>query len=191
MEQFAAAQPAIQAYDAAQASFKAAQAAYQQALQNTAIVNAGPAQPLLGPEQQNDQANVQYAQAALALSLNPLGPPPQPPAVQPPTLPWSPFSTRPNDTEPTIAQKWRDRLSLAMMSPEYSRHPAPWKKLLDDFYTQERQAVATAGQPGGALHPDMQSSSGGSAPQAQPKGQPAPGPIHQQLNQLHKQERAA
>jgi hypothetical protein len=76
---------------------------------------------------------------------------------------WSPFITRPNDSEPAIAQRWMDRLSIAQMSPEYTRYDPAWRKLLDDFYTQERQAVALA-----------QAAAGGQPPQG-PPGQPAHG----------------
>lgn len=142
MEAYQAAQPAIQAWEQEQAQFQQAMQTWNTAMQNTAVVMAGAAPPTLGPETQNEAVNLQVAQARLALSITPLGPQPQPPAGPPPQMPWTPFQTRPNDTEPAVAAKWMERLSRAQMSPEYTRYPAPWKKQLDDFYTKERQAVA-------------------------------------------------
>lgn len=138
-------QPALQAYAQAQQQFAHQSQAYQQSAQNTAIVAGGPPPINLGPESQNAQAMDSYQQAVIALQLNPLAPtPPQPPQGPPPPKPWSPFIDRPNDTEPGIASKWMQRLSLAQMSPEYTRWSPAWRGLLDQRYTMVRQAVATA-----------------------------------------------
>lgn len=191
-EENAQAQPAIQAYEQAMAQFQQATQMYQQATQATAIALGGPPPALLGPEGQNAQAMDAYQQAVLSLKLNPLPPaPPQPPQGPPPVKPWSPFIERPNDTEPSIAGKWEARLSIAQMSPEYTRYSDAWKKLLNDFYTKERQALAMANQPSAGMQSQGGSGTPGQPGQPQQGGnrQPPPGPIHQQLNQLHNQER--
>ena len=94
------------------------------------------------------------------------------PVMTPPS--WSPFITRPNDSELAIAQKWMERLSLAQMSPEYTRYPAEWRKLLDDFYMQERQAVALAqaAQAGGSPQPPQSSQQAPSHAGAAPTNPP-------------------
>lgn len=183
MESYEAAQQAIQAWKAATAQDQVAQQKFAEAMHNQAIVNAGAAQPLLGPEAQNAAVNLQVSQARLALQINPLpmdpmtgAPiPPQPTAGPMPTMPWTPFESRPNDTEPTVASKWEDRMSRGLMSPEYLRYKGPWTDLYDEAYMKFRQAVAVipAGHPASPMTP---SSPAGSTQQKKPTAAMTHGP---------------
>lgn len=158
-------------YAQAQAQFAQAEQQYQQqiiayqaAQQNTALVQGGPPPATLGPQQQYDQAMLQYEQAVLALQANPLSPvPPQPP--QPPQIPrpWTPFEPRPNDGEPEIAILWKLRLSKVMSTVKYSEAIPEWRQPLDQKYQMAMQVLAQA-----------------MAPAPQPGAPGAPQPAHQQ-----------
>ena len=67
------------------------------------------------------------------------------PVVQPPSF--TPFTPRPNDTEPAVAQAWAARLSQVMMEPEYENFDPKWSALLGTRYQQAIQAVQQANQP--------------------------------------------
>jgi hypothetical protein len=149
-------QIAKQAYDAAQQQFAQAQQLYAQGMEMRAIAAGGPPQPL-GPEQQNAQAMDQYQEAALFLQMHPESQTqPVAPNLPPPQKPWTPFITRPNDTEPSIAAKWAKRLSHLQMTPQYEAQPPEWRACADEKYMAARQAVAIAagagGQPQAAPH---------------------------------------
>jgi hypothetical protein len=135
-------------FDQAQAAFQQATQQYQAAEHAKAVVAAGPAQPL-GPEQQNEAANVDFQSARIALAENPQAAagPPQPPQMQPPVAPWTPFEPRANDTEPKVAAAWMEALSRGMMHPRYSAQPVEWRAIYDEKYMKTRQAVALAAQP--------------------------------------------
>lgn len=76
-------------------------------------------------------------------------PPAPPPALPPPPQrPWSPFSPRPNDTEPGVALAWVRRLSKLMLSPEYDAAIPAWKTLVDEKYLTARQAIQPPPMPG-------------------------------------------
>lgn len=154
---------AQQAFEAAQAQYQAQTQQRQQAMQNQAIVNAGPAQPL-GPEQQNETANVQYASASLALTMNPLGPEPVAPQAPQTPKPWTPFNQRPNDTEPGLLAIWLYKLSKTMSSAKYDQFGPEWQDVLNRWYTTLRQLAAM----GNAVPTP------GAAPSAQPPKSPSP-----------------
>jgi hypothetical protein len=137
-------------FEAAQQQFQQQQQMYAEALQNAAIVQAGPPNPTLGPEQQNANAADAYAKASISLQMNPLPPqPPQAPQMPPVQKPWTPFEPRPNDSEPAIAAKWMKRLSNLQMTPQYAAQPAEWRACCDERYMEARKAtaLASAGQP--------------------------------------------
>lgn len=165
-------------YEQAQAQYAAAVQAQQLAMQNQAIVDAGPPQPL-GPETQNEQAGVQFAQARLALMQTPMGPAPVPP--QPPQVPkpWTPFEARPNDTEPELSGIWMRKLSLTMSSVDYEKFrktQAEWTDVFNRQYDLVRKSAAVAGTtpniPQTAQRPQPQ------APQTQQPATPQTKPTH-------------
>lgn len=142
-------------YAQAQAQFEQAQQMYQQqmvsyqaAQQNTALVQGGPPPVTLGPQQQYDQAMLQYEQAGLALQSNPLSPTP-PQAPQPPQIPrpWTPFEPRPNDGEPEVAVLWKVRLSKVISSVKYAQMIPEWRQPLDQKYQMAAGVVTQATQP--------------------------------------------
>jgi hypothetical protein len=164
-------------FQQAQAQFQQQQQQYQQWLQLSAVAAGGPPQPL-GPEVQNETAMRDYQMAVFQLramqtqQAQTQGPqlvggqfvmqPPVPPQAPQVPAPWTPFETRPNDTEPVIADKWMKRLSLLQMNPSYSKQIPEWRDMADQRYTQARQAVATA------------SGANPGQPQAQQSQPPAP-----------------
>lgn len=189
-------------FQQAQAQYQQKQQQYQQWLQLSAVAAGGPPQPTLGPEGQNETAMRDYQTAVFQLRAmqtqqmqqgqQPQGPQlvgapftMQPPvAPQPPQVPapWSPFTPRPNDTEPMIAAQWFKRLSLLQMSPSYSKQIPEWRDMADQRYTQARQAVATASgavpgqQPGAATPPASPQSAYGVQPgHSQPGATPTRG----------------
>ncbi len=84
------------------------------------------------------------------------------PAPQPTVpAPWTPFPPRPNDSEPRVAQVWVEKLSNAMLSPEYTAQPPEWRAMLEQRYVRARQELQAATTP---------------PPPAQPTGKPAQAP---------------
>ncbi len=113
----------------------------------------GPSQEWLAQSAAQDQQKQafaaqqqQYQAAASQATLNGVMPPAAPVPPQFPPLP-TPFTPRPTDTDPQVAAKWVDRLTKVLVSPQHdalkAKYPA-WAALCETFYTQERQAVATA-----------------------------------------------
>ena len=84
----------------------------------------------------------------------PQGPPPS--ASQelqkPPAAPWTPFQTRPNDSEQGIAAIWLRKLSEIISSVEYAEADPAWREPLDAKYHQASQA-AHPPQPGAPGEP--------------------------------------
>lgn len=70
---------------------------------------------------------------------------PAPQAQVPP--PWSPFTPRPNDSEPRVAEMWVVKLSNAMFSPEYTAQPPEWRAMLEQRYIRARQELQAATAP--------------------------------------------
>jgi len=75
----------------------------------------------------------------------------QPLTAQPPQAtiapPWSPFTPRPNDNEPLMAQKWVKKLSRVMSTNKYSRAEPAWRSVLDQMYQTEAQVLQAAQPP--------------------------------------------
>lgn len=133
--------------------FQAASQAHTQFLTNAAVAKAGPPSNETGPEGQNQKSGIDYEQAKIGLEVasmqNPnIGQAPVPPQPVMVPKPWSPFSQRPNDTEPELSAIWNRRLSRVMSSVEYGDFAATEPEWTDDFnrmYALTRQAKATAG----------------------------------------------
>jgi hypothetical protein len=87
----------------------------------------------------------QYAGIAQQAQLRGVLPPQAPVAPQFPPLP-SPFVSQPVDTDPTIAQKWVDRLTALIVSPAFRALPDPWKQQVFTFYGQERTVITQTAQ---------------------------------------------
>lgn len=105
--------------------------------------------------------------------LTPTGPqPPQPPPPMTLQQPWTPFTPRPNDTEPEVAAIWRWKLSRLISSVNYGKFGPEWQDVLNQQYLRTRQALAVAGPPA------EQGKPGG----AMKAGNPAQGPSHLQGN---------
>ena len=76
------------------------------------------------------QAQAQAAQAAQqGIDIPPLPPPPEPPKP-----PWTPFMSRPNDNEMSIASSWARKLSIVISSVKYAAMPPEWREPLDTKY---------------------------------------------------------
>jgi hypothetical protein len=170
-DQYRAWKTAQDQYKQAQAQFQQQQEQQQLAIQNQAIVEAGPPQPL-GPEAQNEQAGVQFAQARIALSLNPLSPNPTPPVPPQVPKPWTPFQMRPNDTEPGLSAIWMRKLSHTMSSVDYDRFGPEWTDVFNEQYTLCRQAAAMASTTPGV--PQQTPAAGHPQKSAQPAGAQQP-----------------
>jgi len=97
-------------------------AAYQQELAQYQVVAAA------------QQQEAQAAQAA--------GQQPQPQQQIPqPQAPYSPFDPRPNDDDPTVAKARYFVLRDFMSGGDYAKQPPEWRTLVDQVYTQARQAA--------------------------------------------------
>lgn len=135
-------------YEQQLAQYQTQSAAQQQYFQQKATMLAGAPSGMLGPESQEAQAATAYQSASIAVSMatmqnpnieQPLVPPQQPQVPKP----WVPFSQRPNDTEPTLSEIWRRRLSRIISSVDYERFGPEWADVLTRQYTTMRQASAT------------------------------------------------
>lgn len=87
------------------------------------------------------------------------GQPPQPPPFTPPPFTgFTPFPSRPCDTEPQVAMRTIRILRDAQLHPKYSSFSPAWQSLVNDTYLKARQVIAPP------------------AVGAGPNGQPAPAP---------------
>lgn len=178
-QQYRAWMDAQTAYEQQQAVFQQQSQARTQALQNQAIVEAGPPQPL-GPESQNEQAVVQFAQARLSLADAPVGPAPVAPVPPQVPKPWTPFEPRLNDTEPELALIWNRKLSRVMSTVKYGQFmetEPEWTDVFNRQYTLTRQAKAVgqgAPQPGVQQKPQQPRTPQTQPTQPQQPQQPTP-----------------
>lgn len=144
-------------------------------------------------KQQDQQVMAQYQQAIQPLQIQAsagvqvqIPPAPQPTAA-------SPFPTRPNDTEPQVAEIYRKRLSKLFVDPKFSAQPPEWQGTAVEAYQRFVQTIQQAqvqqaqvkiiGQAKDAktLQEEEKVSSGGGQPQPQgshpgSQGTPPPKP---------------
>lgn len=101
----------------------------------------GPPQNWMQQVQQWPTVQQQYQQSVQLAQQQGVQPPPQP---QPP---FTPFTPRENDSEPTVAAIWMRRCSDVLASAAFTRQPPPWQQLLVQQYTTARNTLAQAQQP--------------------------------------------
>jgi hypothetical protein len=99
----------------------------------------------------------QYQQVAAAAQQSGQTPP-QPPAMQPPQQPWSPFDPRPNDDDPVVAKTRYRVLREFMSTGDYAKHDPAWRSLVDQTYLAARQAagIQTIAEQAAAQQQQMQ-----------------------------------
>lgn len=160
-EQYRAWMDAQTAYEQQTAMYQEHQQANLAAKQNAAIVSVGDSTPATPTTDGTPAPDPKIQEAKVGLAMNPPQPelaPPQPPTVP---KPWTPFSPRPNDTEPKLAGIWATKLSRVMSSTNYGKFGPEWDDVLNRQYTLTRQAKATGeaaiqmvhGSPAGGKRP--------------------------------------
>ncbi len=110
----------------------------------------GPDQTWLDAKQKQDEA-IQSAQQSYQAQVEQIqqqaqamgSPPSPPPPFQPPSLPPlpSPFTPRPNDTEPKVASVYAARLSELFVDPKYAKQPPAWQQVANDAYARYMQVL--------------------------------------------------